>query len=119
MKTVVFYIRPNRYFETREALNQEGFCAFYSENVLGRGKKEVAYQISEDGTPVSSSPDDAGLVAKKEISITVRDQDVERLISVILRENSTGSSGDGKIFVLPTDRVERIRTGEKDDNALV
>lgn len=35
MKTVVFYIRPNRYFETREALNQEGFCAFYSENVLG------------------------------------------------------------------------------------
>ena len=46
------------------------------------------------------------------------DDDVESVISAILKKAQSGRIGDGKIFVSPVDEVVRIRTGERGEAAL-
>jgi nitrogen regulatory protein P-II 1 len=43
---------------------------------------------------------------------------VETTVQAILRGARTSEVGDGKIFVLPVERVYRIRTGEADEAAV-
>lgn len=42
----------------------------------------------------------------------------EELMSIIEREAHTGRSGDGIIYVCPVDMAVKIRTGERDRDAL-
>jgi nitrogen regulatory protein P-II 1 len=55
---------------------------------------------------------------KVKIELVVKDEDVERCIEAIMKTAQTGKIGDGKIFVMPVERVIRIRTGEEDDEAV-
>ena len=50
--------------------------------------------------------------------MVVADEDVDAAIEVILNHARTGEMGDGKIFVLPVEKVYRIRTGEEDQSAV-
>ena len=43
---------------------------------------------------------------------------VEEVIEAILKSAHTGKVGDGKIFVAPIEQVIRIRTGERDEDAV-
>ncbi|MCP4325383.1 MAG: P-II family nitrogen regulator, partial [Alteromonadales bacterium] len=54
---------------------------------------------------------------KVKIELVVKDEDVDRCIEAIMGTAQTGKIGDGKIFVMPVERVIRIRTGEEDDEA--
>jgi nitrogen regulatory protein P-II 1 len=40
------------------------------------------------------------------------------VIDIIVKASRTGNIGDGKIFVLPVERAIRVRTGERDDEAV-
>ena len=44
--------------------------------------------------------------------------DVDRLVEAVISAANTGTIGDGKIFVSGLDSVTRIRTGEKNEQAL-
>ncbi len=55
---------------------------------------------------------------KVRLEIAVSDPFVEPTVAAILRAARTGEVGDGKIFVLPLERVYRIRTGETDTAAV-
>ena len=43
---------------------------------------------------------------------------MERTVRAILSSARTGEVGDGKVFVLPLEKVYRIRTGEEDAEAV-
>ncbi len=58
------------------------------------------------------------LVEKVRLEIGVSDPFVEVTVDAILAAARTGEVGDGKIFVLPVERVVRIRTGETDVDAV-
>ena len=58
------------------------------------------------------------LSEKVRIEIGVSDHFVEPTVQAILRGARTGEVGDGKIFVLPVEKVYRIRTGEEDEAAV-
>jgi nitrogen regulatory protein P-II 1 len=58
------------------------------------------------------------LVEKVRLDIGVTEAFVDPAVDAILRGARTGEVGDGKIFVLPVDRVVRIRTGETDSAAV-
>ena len=58
------------------------------------------------------------LSEKVRLEIGVSDHFVEPTVRAILRAAGTGEVGDGKIFVLPVERVYRIRTGEHDEAAV-
>jgi nitrogen regulatory protein P-II 1 len=58
------------------------------------------------------------LSEKVRFEIGVSDHFVEPTVDAIVEGARTGEVGDGKIFVLPVDRVVRIRTGEVDTAAV-
>jgi nitrogen regulatory protein P-II 1 len=43
---------------------------------------------------------------------------VDTTVKAILKAARTGAVGDGKIFVLPVEKIYRIRTGEEDQAAV-
>jgi nitrogen regulatory protein P-II 1 len=57
-------------------------------------------------------------VPKVKAEIVVNDEQVNKVIEVILSNVKTGTIGDGKIFVVPVETVCRIRTGERDKDAI-
>jgi nitrogen regulatory protein PII len=119
MKEIIAIIRPVRSYATKNALAAKGFFALSNYPVLGKGK----------GVSVPAQIDDAAgenkeilapqMHAKTLIDMFVRDGDVQSVIEIIVKTNKTDSHGDGKIFVLPCDGAQRIRTGEKNDEAVL
>ena len=64
---------------------------------------------------------DLPVISKREkirIEIGVSDHFVEPAVRAILEGGRTGDVGDGKVFVLPVEKVYRIRTGEEDQSAV-
>ena len=55
---------------------------------------------------------------KIKIEIAISDDMVEQVKSAIIKSSASGKIGDGKIFISPIDEVIRIRTGEKNEDAL-
>jgi len=120
MKEAIIIIRPNQYSATKTSLLAAGFSAMHSENVLGHGKNDVNYKLKQDKSDDNAIKiGDYTMITKKQITIVIRDQDVDKLVEAVMEVNSTSNSGDGKIFILPTEKVVRIRTKEIADNALV
>ncbi len=39
-------------------------------------------------------------------------------LNVIVTRARTGERGDGKVFVIPVEHAIRVRTGERDNNAM-
>ena len=52
------------------------------------------------------------------IELLAEDHDVEDLLNVIIKAAQTGKIGDGKVWISPVESVVRIRTGERDHDAL-
>jgi len=61
---------------------------------------------------------DVGFVPKVLLKICVKQEDAQKAVAAIVEAARTGEVGDGKIFVYPVAEAIRIRTGEKDEQAL-
>jgi nitrogen regulatory protein PII 2 len=57
-------------------------------------------------------------VPKRLLTIVVPDDVVTKIIKSIIKVNQTGKAGDGKIFVSPIENAVRVRTGEKNGEAI-
>ena len=57
-------------------------------------------------------------IPKIKIETIVADEMADKIVETITNTVRTGKIGDGKIFVLPVEKVCRIRTGETDNDAL-
>ena len=58
------------------------------------------------------------LLPKIKIELVVLEEDVPAVLDAIIKNARTGETGDGKIFVLPVETVVRVRTGDRDENAI-
>lgn len=118
MKEVMAVIRMNKINDTKRALNEAGISSFTATGrVQGRGKGLVDYRIlhgAEEGAPeaIAQLGEGPRLVPKRLITVVVSDDWVDKTVETIIKTNQTGSSGDGKIFVLPILEATRVRTGE-------
>ncbi|MFZ5965697.1 MAG: P-II family nitrogen regulator [Bacillota bacterium] len=127
MKEVMIIVRMNMINKTKEALALAGFPAFNCMKVAGRGKKKVDYELIElllDGQQLDSVnkaeviSEQHRLIPKRLISIVANDDDVKKIIDMVIEVNQTGNMGDGKIFVVPVEEVIRVRTGERGSEAI-
>jgi len=121
MKEIMCIIRLNKVSQTKEALYEAGFPAVTFTKVFGRGKKSIDQAIAETyihaGKKVPASYDESvsekgRLIPKRLITLMVSDDKVKTVIDTVLAINSTGSPGDGKIFVLPVKEAYRVRDGK-------
>ena len=120
-------IRMDMINKTKDALLKEGFAALNCRKVLGRGRKKVDFSFIEgilsDGqisSPAVAETVSEGhrLIPKRMLSLVVKDEDVAKVVDIIIQANSKGKPGDGKIFVMPVLDAVRIRSGESGDEAI-
>jgi len=127
VKEVMAIIRMDMINKTKDALLKEGFAALNCRKVLGRGRKKVDFSFIEgilsDGqisSPAVAETVSEGhrLIPKRMLSLVVKDEDVAKVVDIIIQANSKGKPGDGKIFVMPVLDAVRIRSGESGDEAI-
>lgn len=137
MKEITAIIRRDKLPETKRVLEELGYPSLTIQSVEGRGKQKGAMCAEMDSempdsfctavklTPTPSSyalehtlPKVALYVPKRMLTIVVPDDVVSKVIKSIIKVNQTGRHGDGKIFVSPVEGAIRVRTGEKDGDAI-
>jgi len=112
MKKIEAIIKPLRLSLVKEALHEIGLSGMTVLDVKGFGR-----QRGQDG--IDSSQDyDEEFHAKIKIELIVEDSIVEKAIESIKNAAYSGKIGDGKIFLSIIEQVLRIRTGEKDSDAV-
>jgi nitrogen regulatory protein P-II 1 len=112
MKLVVAVVRPDKLSAVLEALFRADVRGLTISRVQGHGGETDRVETYR-GTTVKME-----LNEKVRLEIGVSDHFVEPTIQAIVGAARTGEVGDGKIFVLPVERVIRIRTGEQDQEAV-
>jgi nitrogen regulatory protein P-II 1 len=112
MKLVVAIVRPDKLSAVLEALYRAEVRGLTISRVQGHGG-ETEHVENYRGTTVK-----VDLSEKVRLEIGVSDHFVEPTVNAILSAGRTGDVGDGKIFVLPVEKVYRIRTGEVDQAAV-
>jgi nitrogen regulatory protein PII len=108
MKLVIGIVRPEKTNDVLEALYRAEVRGLSMTRVEGHGG-ELDHVETYRGTRVQ-----VGVSEKVRFEIAVSDEFVEPTITALCEGGRTGQVGDGKIFVVPVDRVVRIRTGETD-----
>ena len=112
MKLVVAIVRPERLNEILEALYRAEVRGLTISRVRGHGGETEAVETYRGMTVKVELHD------KVRLEIGVSDNFVAPTVKAILSAGVTGEVGDGKIFVLPVEKVYRIRTGEEDRSAV-
>jgi len=112
MKLVVAIIRPDRLTTVLEELYRADVQGLTISRVQGHGGEREHVETYR-GMTVKME-----LSEKVRLEIGVSNHFVEPTVQAILRAARTGTVGDGKIFVLPVEKVYRIRTGEEDQAAV-
>ena len=112
MKLIVAIIRPDKLNDVLEALYRAEVRGLTISRVRGHGGETEAVETYR-GTTVKVELHD-----KVRIEIAVSDPFVQPTVRAILAAGATGEVGDGKIFVMPVEKVYRIRTGEEDRSAV-
>ena len=112
MKLIVAIVRPERANDVLEALYTAEVRGVTLSRVRGHGGETERVETYR-GTTVKMELQD-----KVRFEIGVSDNFVEATVHAILESARTGEVGDGKIFVLPVERVYRIRTAEMDEKAV-
>ena len=112
MKLIVAIIRPDRLNEVLEALYRAEVTGLTVSRVLGHGGETDRVETYR-GTTVKME-----LQEKVRLEIGVSEPFVNVTVRAILASARTGEVGDGKVFVLDVNQVHRIRTGERDEQAV-
>ena len=112
MKMVMAVIKPFKLEEVRDALTALGVHGLTVTEVKGYGRQKGHTEIYR-GAEYSVS-----FLPKLKIEVAVDTPLVDKVVDTIVSASRTGQIGDGKIFVTTLDSVVRIRTGERDKDAL-
>ncbi len=112
MKIVTAIIKPFKLDEVRDALMALGVHGMTVTEVKGYGRQKGHTEIYRGAEYAVS------FLPKLKVEVAVAQELVDQAIETITAAARTGQIGDGKIFVSTLDRAIRIRTGERDLDAL-
>jgi nitrogen regulatory protein P-II 2 len=112
MKNIVAIIKPFKLDEVRDALTAAGVHGLTVTEVKGYGRQKGHTEIYRGAEYT------VNFLPKVKIELAVTADLVDSAIEAILSVAKTGQIGDGKIFVSPLEQAIRIRTGERDSDAL-
>ena len=112
-KKIEAIIREEKLDDVKEALRAIGIVGLNVTEVRGHGRQGG---ITLAGRTGSYQVD---LLPKIQVNIVLSDHNVERTIDCICQAATTGEAGDGMIFIYPVEQVIRIRTGERNHEALM
>jgi len=109
---VMAVIKPFKLEEVRDALTSVGVHGLTVTEVKGYGRQKGHTEIYRGAEYAVS------FLPKLKIEVAVSAEMTDKVIDAIVAAARTGQIGDGKIFVYNLESAVRIRTGEKDRDAL-
>ena len=112
MKKIEAIIKPFKLDDVKEALNEIGIKGMTISDVKGYGRQRGHKEVYRGAEYV------VDFIPKVRIEIIVDASEEEHVVETIREAAYTGKLGDGKIFVLPVEEVIRVRTGERDKDAI-
>jgi len=112
MKKIEAIIKPFKLEDVKEALFEIGISGITVSEVKGHGRQQGHTELYRGAEYV------VDFLPKVKIEIVVKEEEVEKVVNTIMENARTGKIGDGKIFVMPVEKVIRIRTGEEDEEAI-
>ncbi|HUL38652.1 MAG TPA: P-II family nitrogen regulator [Methanomassiliicoccales archaeon] len=106
MKKIEAIIRPEKLGAVKHALEEIGVHALTAYEVQGRGEqKGLEFTHRAGKFRVDMLP-------KTKLEVVVKEGKLEEAVNAICSMARTGEVGDGKIFIIPVERVIKVRTGE-------
>ena len=112
MKKIEAIIKPFKLDEVKDALNAIGIKGLTVTEVKGYGRQKGHTEIYRGAEYV------VDFIPKIKLEIIIQEEQVDQVLETIIKVARTGKIGDGKIFVLPVERVIRVRTGETGSEAV-
>jgi len=112
MKLVTAIVKPFKLDDVKEALKSSDIHGMTVTEVQGFGRQAGHTEVYR-GTEYKID-----FVPKARVEILVDDDEAPRIVDVIVEAARTGKIGDGKVWVSPVDSIVRVRTGERNNDAL-
>jgi nitrogen regulatory protein P-II 1 len=112
MKKIEAVIKPFKLDDVREALSAIGIAGLTVTEVKGFGRQKGHTELYRGAEYI------VDFLPKVKLEVVLADELVDQAIETIQTAARTGKIGDGKIFVTPVEQVVRIRTGERDEQAI-
>jgi len=112
MKKVEAVIKPFKLDDVKDALGNIGVHGMTVTEVKGYGRQKGHTELYRGAEYI------VDFLPKVKLEIVVEESRVDAVIEAITEAARTDKIGDGKIFVLPVEQAVRIRTGERDREAL-
>jgi len=112
VKKITAIVKPFRLDEVKDALKGVGVEGMTVSEAQGFGR-QVGHTETYRGTEYQ-----VDFIPKVRVETVVSDSDVDRVIDAIVAAARTDRIGDGKVWVTNVERLVRIRTGERDDDAV-
>jgi nitrogen regulatory protein P-II 1 len=112
MKKIEVIIKPFKLDEVKEALSAIGIQGMTVTEVKGFGRQKGHKEIYRGAEYL------VDFLPKIKMEMVVNDDLIDTAIEKVIAAARTGTIGDGKIFVTTVEQVVRIRTGERDADAV-
>ena len=112
MKLITAIVKPFKLEGVKEALQAIGVEGMTVSEANGYGRQRGHVEVYRGAEYT------VDLVPKVRIEVLVAEQDVDRVVDTIVEAARTGKIGDGKVWVMPVERVVRVRTGEQGSDAI-
>lgn len=112
MKLVTAVVKPHKFDDVVNALHTLGVNGMTLTEVRGHGRQR-GHTEHYRGAEYTVE-----FLPKSRVEVVVGDADVRQVVDAIATAARTDRIGDGKIWVVPVEEVTRIRTGERDSDAI-
>ena len=112
MKKLEMIIKPEKLDDVKKILDDSKANGVMVTNIMGYGAQKGFKRIYRGNEYF------VNLLPKVKVETVVADDVAEPIIEKIVSEISSGSIGDGKIFVYNVEDAVRVRTGERGESAL-
>ena len=112
MKQITAVVKPFKLDDVKAALEVLGVQGLTVSEVQGFGRQRGHTEVYR-GAEFT-----VDFVPKVRIDVVVSDDDVDKLVAAIVEAARTGKIGDGKVWVTPVEALVRVRTGERDSDAI-
>ncbi len=112
MKKIEAIIKPFKLDEVKEALHEVGVSGITVVEAKGFGRQKGHTELYRGAEYV------VDFLPKVKLEVVVDDAILDKTVEAIAAAAKTGRIGDGKIFVSTIEQAYRIRTGERDSEAI-
>jgi nitrogen regulatory protein P-II 1 len=112
LKLITAIVRPFALDDVRSAVEKAGVLGLTFTEVQGYGRQKGHTEVYR------GAEYEVDFVPKARVDVVVNDESVDKIVAGIVEAARSGKIGDGKVWVTPVDSVIRVRTGDRDADAL-